>query len=97
MLYTSAEIPPAGAPSGFDSAAFFDFIACDFQYLCRSAQNDRKADCCVRDTIFIRLSQQLTSYHFYPVAEIEARRQAAATSCRRQNPAGRDFARSSRK
>ena len=22
--YTSAEIPPAGAPSGFDSAAFFD-------------------------------------------------------------------------
>ena len=28
--YTSAEIPPAGAPSGFDSAAFFDFIACFF-------------------------------------------------------------------
>ena len=25
--YTSAEIPPAGAPSGFDSAATFDFIA----------------------------------------------------------------------
>ena len=25
--YTSAEIPPAGVPSGFDSAAFFDFIA----------------------------------------------------------------------
>ena len=25
--YTSAEIPPAGAPSGFDSAAVFDFIA----------------------------------------------------------------------
>ena len=28
MPYASAEIPPAGAPSGFDSAAFFDFIAC---------------------------------------------------------------------
>ena len=27
MPYTCAEIPPAGAPSGFDSAAFFDFIA----------------------------------------------------------------------
>ena len=26
MPFTSAEIPPAGAPSGFDSAAFFDFI-----------------------------------------------------------------------
>ena len=26
--YTSAEIPPAGAPSGFDSAAFFGFITC---------------------------------------------------------------------
>jgi len=25
--FMSAEIPPAGAPSGFDSAAFFDFIA----------------------------------------------------------------------
>ena len=25
--YASAEIPPAGAPSGFDSAAVFDFIA----------------------------------------------------------------------
>ena len=25
--YTSAEIPPAGAPSGFDSAAVLDFIA----------------------------------------------------------------------
>ena len=24
---TSAEIPPAGAPSGFDSAAMFDFTA----------------------------------------------------------------------
>ena len=27
MPYTSAEIPPAGAPSGFDSAAVLDFIA----------------------------------------------------------------------
>ena len=27
MPYTCAEIPPAGAPSGFDSAAMFDFIA----------------------------------------------------------------------
>ena len=26
MPFTSAEIPPASAPSGFDSAAFFDFI-----------------------------------------------------------------------
>ena len=26
ILYTSAEIPPAGAPSGFDSAAMVDFI-----------------------------------------------------------------------
>ncbi len=26
--YTSAEIPPAGAPSGFDSAAVLHFIAC---------------------------------------------------------------------
>ena len=25
MPYTSAEIPPAGAPSGFDSAAFVGF------------------------------------------------------------------------
>ena len=25
--YVSAEIPPAGAPSGFDSAAVLDFIA----------------------------------------------------------------------
>ena len=28
ILYTSAEIPPAGAPSGFDSAAILHFIAC---------------------------------------------------------------------
>ena len=28
MPYTSAEIPPAGAPSGFDSAAILHFIAC---------------------------------------------------------------------
>ena len=27
MPYTRAEIPPAGAPSGFDSAAFSDCIA----------------------------------------------------------------------
>ena len=27
MPYSSAEIPPAGAPSGFDSAAVLDFIA----------------------------------------------------------------------
>jgi len=27
MPYTSAEIPPAGAPSGFDSAAIIGFIA----------------------------------------------------------------------
>ena len=27
MPYTSAEIPPAGAPSGFDSAAIIHFIA----------------------------------------------------------------------
>ena len=27
MPYTSAEIPPAGAPSGFDSAAILHFIA----------------------------------------------------------------------
>ena len=27
MPYTSAEIPPAGAPSGFDSAAFHNFIS----------------------------------------------------------------------
>ena len=27
MPRTSAEIPPAGAPSGFDSAAMFDFTA----------------------------------------------------------------------
>ena len=26
----SAEIPPAGAPSGFDSAAMIDFIICFF-------------------------------------------------------------------
>ena len=25
--YVGAEIPPAGAPAGFDSAAMFDFIA----------------------------------------------------------------------
>ena len=25
--YVGAEIPPAGAPAGFDSAATFDFIA----------------------------------------------------------------------
>ena len=25
--YVGAEIPPAGAPAGFDSAALFDFIA----------------------------------------------------------------------
>ena len=27
LPYMSAEIPPAGAPSGFDSAAMFDFTA----------------------------------------------------------------------
>ena len=27
LSYTSAEIPPVGAPSGFDSAAIFDSIA----------------------------------------------------------------------
>ena len=27
MPYTGAEIPPAGAPSGFDYAAIFNFIA----------------------------------------------------------------------
>ena len=27
ILYVSAEIPPAGAPSGFDSAAILDFSA----------------------------------------------------------------------
>ena len=27
LPYTSAEIPPAGAPSGFDSAATIGFIA----------------------------------------------------------------------
>ena len=39
MLYTSAEIPPAGAPSGFDSAAM---VVSSFAVapLCRSAQND---------------------------------------------------------
>ena len=37
--YTSAEIPPAGAPSGFDFAAIvgFEFAVAP---LCRSAQND---------------------------------------------------------
>ena len=37
--YTSAEIPPAGAPSGFDSAAFV-VSALAFAWWCRSAQND---------------------------------------------------------
>ena len=27
IRYVGAEIPPAGAPAGFDSAAVFDFIA----------------------------------------------------------------------
>ena len=39
MPCTSAEIPPAGAPSGFDSAAVFGF-GFAFAPLCRSAQND---------------------------------------------------------
>ena len=30
MPYTSAEIPPAGAPSGFDSAAMIGFRACRY-------------------------------------------------------------------
>ena len=37
--YTSAEIPPAGAPSGFDSAAMVGFMLA-LAGLCRSAQND---------------------------------------------------------
>ena len=37
--YTSAEIPPAGAPSGFDFAAIVGF-AFAVAPLCRSAQND---------------------------------------------------------
>ena len=39
MLYASAEIPPAGASSGFDSAAM---VVSSFAVapLCRSAQND---------------------------------------------------------
>ena len=40
MPYTSAEIPPAGAPSGFDSAAMIVFFAFALAPLCRSAQND---------------------------------------------------------
>ena len=31
--YTSAEIPPAGAPSGFDSAAFADCIVHRYEAL----------------------------------------------------------------
>ena len=30
IRYVGAEIPPAGAPSGFDSAAMFDCIICFF-------------------------------------------------------------------
>ena len=37
--YTSAEIPPAGAPAGFDSAAMVGFTLA-IAPLCRSAQND---------------------------------------------------------
>ena len=37
----SAEIPPAGAPPGFDFAAMFDCIIC-FLWFCRSAQDDKE-------------------------------------------------------
>ena len=39
MPYTSAEIPPAGAPSGFDCAAWLVFALADIRW-CRSAQDD---------------------------------------------------------
>ena len=49
--YTSAEIPPAGAPSGFDSAAFFDFIACFFDICAAPLRMTRGSVCCVGGTI----------------------------------------------
>ena len=53
--YACAEIPPAGAPSGFDSAAF-SIVLFVLTKRCRSAQDDTEADCCVSDTILIRQS-----------------------------------------
>ena len=53
--YTSAEIPPAGAPSGFDSAAIVT-LALAITWRCRSAQNDTWVVCCVSCNILIRQS-----------------------------------------
>ena len=39
ILHTSAEIPPVGAPSGFDSAAF-SIVLFVLTERCRSAQDD---------------------------------------------------------
>ena len=39
ILHTSAEIPPAGAPSGFDSAAF-SIVLFVLTERCRFAQDD---------------------------------------------------------
>ena len=55
ILYTSAEIPPAGAPSGFDSAAIVT-LALAITWRCRSAQNDTWVVCCVSCNILIRQS-----------------------------------------
>ena len=40
--YTCAEIPPAGAPSGFDSAAF-SIVLFVLTKRCRSAQDDTES------------------------------------------------------
>ena len=53
--HTSAEIPPAGAPSGFDSAAIVT-LALAITWRCRSAQNDTWVVCCVSCNILIRQS-----------------------------------------
>ena len=55
MPYTSAEIPPAGAPSGFDSAAIVT-LALAIIWRCRSAQNDTWVVCCVSCNILIHQS-----------------------------------------
>ena len=50
-----SEIPPAGAPAGFDCAAVGGCRAHRHALQRRSAQDDTKADGCVVPTSFIRL------------------------------------------
>ena len=49
------------APLRGSTPRHFLILSLDFQYLCRSAQNDTEVDCCMGDTFLIRQSNIATN------------------------------------